>query len=331
MLENGRMGRLRRVFEVVFGCNVLNRLFFRGIRGLRPANLECVTPVDDNVERVIEHKKKTTIIFKGLDGVRQYAVLFEQCVQSSTRVRKVQVVTRQTKHIRNLLPQCASDATGFLSDVYKKSTRARKFLADGVQCGRSMIEMLGVLAIVAVLSVGGIAGYSKAMEKWRINKLMEEYSYMIQGILGHLTEFQKLPRNTGLVDVGLAMNFIPSNWKKINPLLAYDTFGNVVKPYARDKRVVIDFYLGGLSDGQKSKGFSPRICAAIMKDLVKPLHSSLTYAWIFRGGFVVTDYFRGDTRCTSNATCLRDITPDDINRVCNLCDGERQCSITIEF
>ena len=31
--------------------------------------------------------------------------------------------------------------------------------------GRSMIEMLGVLAIIAVLSVGGIAGYSKAMEK----------------------------------------------------------------------------------------------------------------------------------------------------------------------
>ena len=194
-----------------------------------------------------------------------------------------------------------------------------------------MIEMLGVLAIVGVLSVGGIAGYSKAMEKWRINKLMEEYSYMIQGILGHLTEFQKLPRNTGLVDVGLAMNFIPSNWKKINPLLAYDTFGNVVKPYARDKRVVIDFYLGGFSDGQKSKGFSPRICAAIMKDLVKPLHSSLTYAWIFRGGLAATDIFRGDSICTSNATCLRDITPDDINRVCNLCDGERQCSITIEF
>ena len=31
--------------------------------------------------------------------------------------------------------------------------------------GRSMIEMLGVLAIIGVLSVGGIAGYSKAMMK----------------------------------------------------------------------------------------------------------------------------------------------------------------------
>ncbi|MBQ8671083.1 MAG: prepilin-type N-terminal cleavage/methylation domain-containing protein [Alphaproteobacteria bacterium] len=33
------------------------------------------------------------------------------------------------------------------------------------ESGRSMIEMLGVLAIIGVLSVGGIAGYSKAMQK----------------------------------------------------------------------------------------------------------------------------------------------------------------------
>ena len=37
-----------------------------------------------------------------------------------------------------------------------------------------MIEMLGVLAIIGVLSVGGIAGYSKAMQKYRINKTIEQ-------------------------------------------------------------------------------------------------------------------------------------------------------------
>ncbi|MBQ8671396.1 MAG: hypothetical protein IJ525_02625 [Alphaproteobacteria bacterium] len=42
------------------------------------------------------------------------------------------------------------------------------------QRGRSMIEMLGVLAIIGVLSVGGIAGYSKAMMKYRINKTIEQ-------------------------------------------------------------------------------------------------------------------------------------------------------------
>ncbi len=36
--------------------------------------------------------------------------------------------------------------------------------------GRSMVEMLGVLAIIGVLSVGTIAGYSKAMMKYKLNR-----------------------------------------------------------------------------------------------------------------------------------------------------------------
>lgn len=36
--------------------------------------------------------------------------------------------------------------------------------------GRSMIEMLGVLAIIGILSAGGIAGYSAAMENHKVNK-----------------------------------------------------------------------------------------------------------------------------------------------------------------
>ena len=39
-----------------------------------------------------------------------------------------------------------------------------------------MIEMLGVMAINGVLSGGGIAGYSKATEKFMLHKLLEEYS-----------------------------------------------------------------------------------------------------------------------------------------------------------
>jgi len=48
--------------------------------------------------------------------------------------------------------------------------------------GRSMIEMLGVLAIIGVLSVGGIAGYSKAMTKYRINKTIEQVVQISQNI-----------------------------------------------------------------------------------------------------------------------------------------------------
>lgn len=48
--------------------------------------------------------------------------------------------------------------------------------------GRSMIEMLGVLAIVGVLSVGGIAGYSKAMAKYKTTKLISEISETVMNI-----------------------------------------------------------------------------------------------------------------------------------------------------
>ena len=46
------------------------------------------------------------------------------------------------------------------------------------ESGRSMIEMLGVLAIIGVLSVGGIAGYSKAMSKYRVNKTIDQISHI---------------------------------------------------------------------------------------------------------------------------------------------------------
>ena len=40
--------------------------------------------------------------------------------------------------------------------------------------GRSMIEMLGTLAIMGVLSIGGIAGYSYAVTKYKANETIDE-------------------------------------------------------------------------------------------------------------------------------------------------------------
>ena len=44
------------------------------------------------------------------------------------------------------------------------------------ESGRSMVEMLGVLAIIGVLSVGGIAGYSLGMRKHRANQIADTVS-----------------------------------------------------------------------------------------------------------------------------------------------------------
>ena len=50
------------------------------------------------------------------------------------------------------------------------------------EAGRSMIEMLGVLAIIGVLSVGGIAGYSKAMNKFKTNKIADNVSMIVANV-----------------------------------------------------------------------------------------------------------------------------------------------------
>lgn len=50
------------------------------------------------------------------------------------------------------------------------------------QTGRSMVEMLGVLAIIGVLSVGGIAGYSQAMSKFKVSKTMDQIQTIITNI-----------------------------------------------------------------------------------------------------------------------------------------------------
>jgi len=57
-----------------------------------------------------------------------------------------------------------------------------KLHSEGRQDGRSMVEMLGVLAIIGVLSVGAIAGYSKAMEKYKINKAIDQISYIVSAV-----------------------------------------------------------------------------------------------------------------------------------------------------
>ena len=41
------------------------------------------------------------------------------------------------------------------------------------ESGRSMVEMLGVLAIIGVLSIGGIAGYTLSMRRYRANQVLD--------------------------------------------------------------------------------------------------------------------------------------------------------------
>lgn len=56
------------------------------------------------------------------------------------------------------------------------------------ETGRSMIEMLGVLAIIGVLSVGGIAGFGMAMAKFRANKSVDDMQTLITNLRSTLAQ-----------------------------------------------------------------------------------------------------------------------------------------------
>jgi len=57
-----------------------------------------------------------------------------------------------------------------------------KYIQKNSQSGRSMVEMLGVLAVIGVLSVGGITGYKYAMDIIYKNKALEIVQHFILSV-----------------------------------------------------------------------------------------------------------------------------------------------------
>jgi len=65
------------------------------------------------------------------------------------------------------------------------------------QTGRSMIEMLGVLAVIGVLSVGGLFGYQRAMRNNRINNAIAYVNTCFSHIRGKGFGIEPLNLNPG--------------------------------------------------------------------------------------------------------------------------------------
>ena len=210
-----------------------------------------------------------------------------------------------------------------------------------VSAGRSMIEMLGVLAIVGMLSVGGIAGYSKAMEKFKIDKTINEYSYLIYGMLEHIDDIKKNSiggyNKDDLVGLAQALNLIPNSWNIKNNVKVSDSMGNLIQIYANnvhENLLTIDFYLGGVTytdEGNYSENFPEKLCMEIYNNMAIPLHSAVEKVALWQPvtGSVVFD---GDKNCTSARTCLSNLKLDEIHKTCSACNKSKEiCSVTFFF
>ena len=205
------------------------------------------------------------------------------------------------------------------------------------QSGRSIIEMLGVLAIIGVLSVGGIAGYSKAMEKWKINKTISEYSMLMTGLIEYKDNFIKnseKEKQIGLGEFIFAAHLVPESWGLSNNIIT-DTNGNGMTAYfvkGRDERFVFDVRFARAKSNKSS--FSTNLCVAFFKDIGKPL------AYMMNAIFITSTQveYAGEGHCHFGDTsvdgyplrCLNDMTLSEMTDACQKCT-EQACVIYFVF
>ena len=200
------------------------------------------------------------------------------------------------------------------------------------QSGRSMVEMLGVLAIIGVLSVGAIAGYSKAMMKYRLNKQAEQLSTIINAVAIYGMQIKSNPVPEGsysrisLIPVLNKLNYIPKEMLKGNTQdYIYDVFNSQIDLLSGYYNIqgwdIPNKYYSGVSitldNGKSSRDI--QICQNVL-NVVKESHDSVWYIeFIAAQGHntthVYTSYY-GDKYCTNSLNCIRNLTVTKNNEFC---------------
>ncbi len=218
------------------------------------------------------------------------------------------------------------------SSANELTLKAKDDYKSVLQYGRSMIEMLGVLVIIAVLSVGGIAGYSKAMEKWKMNRTISEYGFLVNSFLEYRDNLKnsihlKGGGSYGLVDFAHNVNIIPPTWKAFNQNLVTDSLGIRTTVYlgidGTGKQWIV---LGWFANDE---AFDMKFCQTMMNDLAKPLHPVLDRVWFW--GVRGSTYVYGDELCEKGRICLCNVTFSEIQEMCQSCLENRNCMIYIWF
>lgn len=227
----------------------------------------------------------------------------------------------------SLLMQHPLGSKIFFSNTHKKGTQTKKYQADGLSCGRSMVEMLGVLAIIGVLSVGAITGYSNAMLKYKLNKQAEQLNQVINTVARFAHSFGELKEVTPMFSYLIKMGEIPKEMIKNNSstYYIYDVF-NIsiaanIQPYSAsaegvEKGVVA---LGINAELVKKSNQNFEICKNIYTTIKE--NSSNIYYVSSVSGYGTNDQrsgrFYGDYHCSANYTCLKDLTVEKIYQECS--------------
>lgn len=203
------------------------------------------------------------------------------------------------------------------------------------ELGRSMVEMLGVLAIIGVLSVGAIAGYSKAMMKYKLNKQTEQVNTLISNMIIYKNDFRYQNGDiTQLVPYYKKLNIIPEEMIKGDGDYIYDVFNTRVNVVYNNQTPNVpgakpnDFTT--LSFLLPESSVNSQICYNIVT-AAKEFHQDLYLIETYVGASAsYTGMHYGDSYCKQqNDPCIKDLSITDMEQLCNVCQDKIPCTLSV--
>ena len=242
------------------------------------------------------------------------------------------------RRIHNVIANAMSICVAFgnkvmdTRDWHSQQGVPRKYDIDSnVQCGRSMIEMLGVLAIIAVLSVGGLAGYSKALSMYKWNKALDQWRSMISAINSYKSQLQVNKKSVAdseiyIVPILLALDefpddmIIPGNKNQVK-----DAVGNILSIYSHGTGYI------GIASFNANNSY---VGCQMFLTLGRYYHNMIERIQFFtttpsENATAVSSGFAGDSVCYKSSTnCLKDLTVSRINELCKdnqVCKQNKKC------
>ena len=215
----------------------------------------------------------------------------------------------------------------------QKGTRVTKFLAGAHYTqaqGRSMVEMLGVLAIIGVLSVGAIAGYSKAMSKYKLNKQAEQISWLLNAMYRYKDLLGQNQPWESFVPYLKKLGEIPQEMIKDNSIYLYDSFGMEYSIFTNGCSPMCDYTNLHIDMSDDYKNFD--ICNNIL-ETSKAFAEQLNIITIYESESDTNlGWIAGNVRCgnENNNKCLKNLTKNNIYDICRLCT-DKGCSFNIQY
>ena len=198
------------------------------------------------------------------------------------------------------------------------------------QKGRSMVEIIGVLAIIGVLSVGAIAGYATAMRKHKINQHSHAVTYLLNTLIQMKSSFPtSTTQNTYYGDILKNMNLLPDGINYVSNTMLRDKYFKLnmnALYYSTARYGLLEIHFGEKADHLAD------VCRGLVY-AIKENHYNLNSIQSLKtsvNNTVRTTYY-GDSGCKDNTKCLARIDMSDIETLCLGCVGYSNCKIAVTY